>query len=54
MDLQPDYVAARGVLLDAVAPMTTDADLAIHRDWLADEPELCASMVAAWFRRGRR
>jgi hypothetical protein len=75
---QSEYVAARRVLLDAlaalgchrssvvlvgaqaiylrsgagglaVAPMTTDADLALHVDWIKDEPELYAAMLAAGF-----
>jgi hypothetical protein len=33
----------------AVAPMTTDADLAMHVDWVQDEPELYAAMHAAGF-----
>jgi hypothetical protein len=33
----------------AMAPMTTDADLAMHADWVYDEPELYAAMQAAGF-----
>lgn len=33
----------------AVAPMTTDADLAFNTEWVRDEPELYASMTAAGF-----
>jgi len=33
----------------AVAPMTTDADLALHADWITDEPELYAAMLASGF-----
>jgi hypothetical protein len=33
----------------AVAPMTTDADLALRVDWVADEPELYGLMNAAGF-----
>jgi hypothetical protein len=33
----------------AVAPTTTDADLALHVDWVKDEPELYAAMLAAGF-----
>lgn len=33
----------------AVSPMTTDADLALNVDWVRDEPELYAAMMAAGF-----
>jgi hypothetical protein len=33
----------------AVAPMTTDADLALNTDWISDEPELYAAMESAGF-----
>lgn len=78
MRVEPEHAAARGVLLDAiealgsqatsvvlvgaqavylrcgdgglaVAPMTTDADLALNADLITDEPELCTAMEAAGF-----
>jgi hypothetical protein len=77
-NLAPEYVAARGVLLDAlgalevhldnlilvgaqavyyhagdtrlsVAPMTTDADLALDVQGLSDEPEISRALRTAGF-----
>lgn len=80
-DVDPEYIAARRALLDAldaleghrrslvligaqavyvhtgagdlgVAPMTTDADLAIDTRTLADEPEITGALRAAGFTSG--
>lgn len=81
-EVEPEYVAARRTLLDAldvlvahrhsliligaqavylhtgsqgmsVPPMTTDADLALDADLLADDPEIAATMQAAGFKSGQ-
>jgi ribosomal protein L11 len=61
-DFDPRYVAARGVLLDAlfalaphgkavmaIAPYTTDGDLVINPSLLGDDPLLSQAMLAANF-----
>lgn len=49
---QAVYLHTRSIDM-SVPPMTTDADLAIDADLLADDPEIAATMAAAGFEPGQ-